>query len=276
MLQDIFPNKLDNHFEKKEPTDKSLCVAVNNNSILLMEEEHIRFPKYEDLKFEIESYIYLFSLDDEDFFLVELGTDDVLGCEYVSMQEFRKKNEKKYLFAGMTAYHLYVWYRDNRFCGRCGAHMIHGDKERMMKCGKCGNSVYPKIMPAVIVGVLKNDKILVTRYCGRAYRGYALIAGFTEIGETAEETVIREVREETGISVKNIRYYKSQPWGIAQDLLLGYFCEADGDDEIKIDKSELSEAEWIGRDELDIKYEDVSMTNEMLVMFKEGKIQVEK
>ena len=76
-------------------------------------------------------------------------------------------------------------------------------------------------MPAVIVAVTNGDKILVTRYKGRPYRGYALIAGFCEIGETGEETVAREVFEEAGVKVKNIRYYTTQPWGIAQDLLLG-------------------------------------------------------
>ena len=81
----------------------------------------------------------------------------------------------------------------------------------MMRCSACGNTVYPKIAPAVIVGVINGDKILLTKYNGRAYKKYALIAGFTEIGETAEETVAREVMEEAGIKVKDITYYKSQP-----------------------------------------------------------------
>ena len=74
-----------------------------------------------------------------------------------------------------------------------------------------------------------------TKYAGRQYTRYALIAGFTEIGETMEETVQREVLEEVGLKVKNITYYKSQPWGFAGDMLLGFFCELDGSDEIKMD-----------------------------------------
>ena len=144
--------------------------------------------------------------------------------------------------------------------------------ERMMHCEKCNNKIYPKIMPAVIVGVISGDKILVTRYKGRPYKGYALIAGFTEIGETAEETVAREVMEETGVKVKNIRYFGSQPWGIAQDLLMGFFCEADGDTEIKIDENELSWGSFISRDELDIEDEDVSLTNRMLYLFSKGMV----
>ena len=80
-----------------------------------------------------------------------------------------------------------------------------------------------KIAPAVMVGVTNGDKILMTNYAGREYKKYARIAGFTEIGETAEQTVEREVMEEVGLHVKNIRYYKSQPWGYDSDLLLGYF-----------------------------------------------------
>lgn len=272
MLHEIYPSVLDNHFEKREPKDDALCISINNGAILLVEEEEICFPRYGDIKFEVGSYVYLFSLDETEFYMVEMLSGDILGCSYVPMSVFRKMKPKNYLYAGMTAYHLYVWYRDNRFCGRCGGKLVHSDKERMLHCDKCGNSIYPKIMPAVIVAVTKGDSILVTAYRDRPYKGYALIAGFTEIGETAEETVAREVMEEAGIMVKNIRYYASQPWGIAQDLLLGYVCEADGDDEIIIDENELSFAKWIKRSELEVKNEDVSMTNDMLVKFKEGKI----
>ena len=93
--------------------------------------------------------------------------------------------------------------------------------QRMLQCPCCANMVFPKIAPAVIVGVTHGDKILMTKYAGREYKRYALIAGFTEIGETAEETVKREVMEEVGLTVKNIRYYKSQPWGFDSNLLLG-------------------------------------------------------
>ena len=93
-------------------------------------------------------------------------------------------------------------------------------------------------MPAVIVGICNNDKILVTKY-RTGFAHYALVAGFTEIGETLEETVQREVLEETGLRVKNIRYYKSQPWGIVDDILAGFYCDVDGETDIHMDESEL-------------------------------------
>ena len=85
--------------------------------------------------------------------------------------------------------------------------------------------IFPKIAPAVIVALTHGNKILLTKYAAtRDYKKYALIAGFVEIGETVEETVEREVMEEVGLKVKNLRYYKSQPWGYDSNVLMGYFC----------------------------------------------------
>ena len=139
-----------------------------------------------------------------------------------------------------------------------------------MKCPSCGRTIYPRIIPAVIVGVINGDKILLTKYAGRDVPFYALIAGFTEIGETFEETVKREVMEEAGIRVKNIRYYKSQPWGIVDDLLAGFYCDVDGDPTIHMDKNELKEAGWHTRDEIVLQPTDHSLTNEMMTRFKNG------
>jgi NAD+ diphosphatase len=144
--------------------------------------------------------------------------------------------------------------------------MLH-QKERALTCSCCGHVIYPRINPAVIVGVIKGNCLLITRY-RTGYAHNALVAGFTEIGETAEETVQREVMEETGIRVGNIRYYKSQPWGMAQDLLMGFFCEADGDSEIHMDQNELKYAEWVRREDIVLQPNDLSLTNEMMKVFK--------
>ena len=99
---------------------------------------------------------------------------------------------------------------------------------------------------------------------------YALIAGFTEIGETLEETVQREVMEEVGLKVKNIRYYKSQPWSFSSTLLCGFFCEVGGDTEITLDTEELSVGEWFDRDNIPVEDDGVSLTREMIGVFKIG------
>ena len=149
--------------------------------------------------------------------------------------------------------------------------MTHSTNERAMKCA-CGYTAYPRIMPAVIVGVKNGDSLLLTKYrTGFAHN--ALIAGFTEIGETAEETVAREVMEEAGIRVKNITYYKTQPWGIAGDLLIGYYCDLDGDPSITMDKGELKYAAWVKREDIQLQPDNASLTNEMMMMFKNGIIR---
>lgn len=110
----------------------------------------------------------------------------------------------------------------------------------MMYCPECRITEYPKISPAVIVGVTHGNKLLMSKYANRDFNKYALIAGFTEIGETIEETVRREVMEEVGLKVKNIRYYKSQPWSFTDTLLFGFFAELDGDETITLDREELA------------------------------------
>ena len=141
----------------------------------------------------------------------------------------------------------------------------------MLKCPVCGNEVYPKIAPAVIVAVTSGEKLLLTKYSGRVYKRYALIAGFTEIGETAEETVEREVMEEVGLRVKNIRYYATQPWGTDSNLLIGYFADLDGDPDITLDHDELAVAEWFDREDIPIGNDQISLTLDMVQAFREGR-----
>ena len=141
-----------------------------------------------------------------------------------------------------------------------------------MRCDHCGNTVYPTISPAVIVGVIHGDKILMTKYADkRDGTRYSLIAGFAEIGEAIEETVRREVMEEVGVKVRNIRYYKSQPWPFSSSLLLGFFCDLDGDERIAMDGTELSEAEWVNREDMHIEDDGISLTYEMMAHFQNNR-----
>ena len=120
------------------------------------------------------------------------------------------------------------------------------------------------------VAVSDGERLLVSRYRDRPFRGWALIAGFVEIGETLEDTVRREVLEETGLRVKNLRYYKSQPWSFSDTLLAGFYCDLDGSDAIRIEEDELSEALWLPRGEIPPRGNDVSLTAEMMERFRLG------
>jgi len=189
------------------------------------------------------------------------------------MRLLRRCCPRELCFAGMTAWHLYNWYENHRFCGKCGKPVRHHDTLRALQCDGCGNLIFPVIAPAVIVAVIHGDKILVTRYAGREFKGMALIAGFCEIGERAEDTVRREVMEEAGVRVKNLRYFDSQPWGFASNLLLGFFCELEGSDQIHIDEEELESACWISREELEpVPDRELSLTGTMIEHFRQGKV----
>ncbi len=270
MIQDISPSRLDNGFFSCSPGDDDPVFIFDNEGRALVKTQDgvLVFPVAADVKGR--ETLYLFSVDDRRFFLV--WPSDVFlkeGFEYRSVRDVRELGACREVFAFFTAYHLWRWYADNVYCGRCAGKLSPGTKERSLVCGSCGNTVYPRINPAVIVGVTKGDCLLLTKY-RRGFAHNALVAGFTEIGETLEETVKREVMEETGVEVDNIRYYKSQPWGMAQDILVGFFCDAVGEGEIHMDENELKYAQWVRRHDIELQPNNLSLTNEMMMRFKEG------
>ena len=272
MIQDIDLSRLDNTFTPYAPRaeDSVLLFDKDGRLLVCLRDGEIRFTAGKDVP--AGSAVYLFSVDEQRYFCVRAPAEDPLpGFEFRSVRELRDiTGGGKELFAAFTAYHLWKWYDDNRRCGRCGEENGFHPSERALQCSCCGHVIYPRINPAVIVGVTKGDSLLITRY-RKGFAHNALVAGFTEIGETLEQTVEREVMEETGVRVHNIRYYKSQPWGIAQDLLMGFYCDADEESVIRIDSNELKYAEWVRREEIVLQPNNLSLTNEMMRMFKEGK-----
>ena len=213
MIQDISPKKLNNSYSVKSVNTNSLVVLFKGGKFLLKidnDKKEISYPLAGVLGLDIH-YTYLFSIDDEDFFYTDSEAVNIpKDFSFYDMRDLRKDYlfPKHYVFAAFTAFQLIEWYEGTRYCGRCGSLNENSLTERARVCPKCGKTVYPRINPAVIVGVINNDKLLLTKYrTGFAHN--ALVAGFTEIGESVEETVTREVMEETGLKVKNIRYYKS-------------------------------------------------------------------
>lgn len=270
MLQNIMPKKLDNHYSSDiVPESNSIVFHFKNNEVLI-NDNMSEFPTYNELKPEYA--IYLFSIDNIRFFLIsDFNFTQLNGYSYKSIRQIRRsKNIKKEnFFALFTAYHLSEWYNANRYCGYCGKKTEPYHLERAIHCTSCGKIIYPRINPAVIVGVTNGNKLLITRYAkNRGVTTDALVAGFTEVGETLEETVCREVMEEVGIKVKNIHYYKSQPWGFSGGILAGFFCEVDGSDVITLDETELSSAVWTDKIDIIGQNDDYSLTNEMMMYFK--------
>jgi len=276
MIQDIYPHRLRNEFIPARPVDpEGLLFCFDGDCVLCaIVNDCVALPRVKDIPSDAERR-YLFALDDAPSYLdMEEGTGrSASGMEWVPVRMLRRRAQgpREVIFAAWTAFQLYNWYRDNRFCGRCGGQTVLAPDERAVMCPACNRRIYPRIIPAVIVGVINGDEILMTKYRGRDIPYYALIAGFTEIGETLEQTVAREVMEEAGLRVKNIRYYKSQPWAIVDDLLAGFYCDVDGSTEIHMDATELKEAVWVRREDVAGQPNDFSLTNEMMLVFRDGK-----
>ena len=265
MLQDLAFGCLENEYRHAVPSEDSVGLYFLNGQVLLRRDsdDTLHLPPVVNAKH------YVFRMEGRDYFLCD-APESMEGFAYEPVRTLRQLVSKEVCYAIMTGWHLHNWYSANRFCGRCGKPTVHDDKERMLRCPDCGNMIFPKISPAVIVAVTNGDKLLLSKYAGRAYTRYALLAGYTEIGETIEQTVHREVMEEVGLKVKNLRYYKSQPWGVDGNVLMGFYCDVDGDDTIRIDENELSMAAWYDRNALPAKDDGISLTREMIRTFEEG------
>ncbi len=280
MIQDIAPHIYHNEYKPIPPTpDCHFFYFEGNNALVHVDGLDITFPRFQDypeVSLELSSdLIYLFSIDEKPFYLCrQKPAAENPYFQMATTRYFRDCNPQWLDFAGITAHQLYLWYDSHHFCGHCGSKLVHSDKERMMQCPNCGLMEYPKISPAVIVGVIHNNKILMSKYAGRVGTQYALIAGFAEIGETIEETVHREVMEEVGLKVKNLHYYKSQPWSFSSTLLMGFFVELDGDDdEIILDTQELATAGWFTPEDAPPQSNNMSLTSEMIWQFKKGLVE---
>lgn len=144
---------------------------------------------------------------------------------------------------------LLDWHENHKFCGRCGGTTEQVPQEYSFKCTSCSLYFYPRISPCVIVLIKKGDQCLLAKGAHRTSNFYSTLAGFMEPGETPEQAVKREVWEETGIKVKNIRYFGSQSWPFPSQLMLGYIADY-RDGEITINPDEIEDAQWFHFDEL--------------------------
>lgn len=268
MIQDIAPHQFDNHFKKILVDDQSYILAYQGKNALVKKQgDKIQCPQFKDLSIDTKKTTYLFSIDNEPYFLA-MDVSAQNGFTYQTLRPITRSTPRHFGFAYATGFHLYDWYRNRIFCGRCGTPLIPSDTERALVCPKCGVIEYPRIFPAVIIALTHDDKIMLAKYPGGQKQ--VLLAGFVEIGETLEQTVAREVYEEVGLHVKNIRYYKSQPWGIVSDVLAGFYCDLKYEEELQVDTNELACANWVARKDLQYGKEnlDGSLTSEMIYRFK--------
>lgn len=267
MLQEIAPLAFDNRFRRSVPGAGDAVLCCDAGGVLASLEGGLRLPCAEDVPGA--AFTYLFSVGGRPVYLADAVQPAALeGFTYQPLSALRRAQPKAAAFAAVTGHQLYRWYKMRAYCGVCGSRTSLSDTERAIVCPACGHTEYPMIMPAVIVGIVDGDRLLVTRYANRPQTGWALVAGYAEIGEPLEDTVRRETQEEVGLRLKHISYYRSQPWPFSGSLLMGFYAELDGPDTVTLGDGELAQAEWLRRHAIDLPFEDVSLTNEMICRFR--------
>lgn len=182
---------------------------------------------------------------------------------------FYTLEENEFWLAG-RAFQTVYFHHHHLYCGVCGSPTKINGNEFARSCTVCKELFYPQQAPAVIMAVIRDDKILLARSKRFPTKMYSVLAGFVEPGESLEECVKREVREECGIDIKNIKYFSSQPWPFPNSLMIGFTSEWESG-EIKIDEKEIIEAGWFARDCLPEIPDKVSIARKLIDWFVEQK-----
>ncbi len=195
---------------------------------------------------------YLGTLDGLHCFAAFYNQPEAPEVERFEWQTLRsllgRVSEEVFQLAG-RALQITRWYKDHQYCGACGSSTREGTSDRALVCSSCEQRFYPRISPCVIGLVIKGDQCLLARGTRTPEGVFTTLAGFVEPGETAEQAFAREVKEEVGVSIENIRYQYSQPWPFPGQLMLGFYADyARGD--LVLDESEIIEAGWFDTDNL--------------------------
>ncbi|PHV69501.1 NAD(+) diphosphatase [Sporanaerobium hydrogeniformans] len=183
--------------------------------------------------------------------------------EWVYLNDASWIGDKNFFFTCVRGRTFLNWHHASRFCGYCGEQTTFKEDERAKRCLGCGNVSYPHIAPAIIVGVTKGDKLLLAHNANFPEGLYSIIAGYVEQGESLEQAVRREVEEEVGIKVKNIKYYGSTPWYNGDSLMLGFTAEYESG-EITVDHEEIVDANWYDKDNFPILPSPISIAHQII------------
>lgn len=237
---------------------RGLVFAITGASLHVMKTPSVAVPEA-----DVDDDLYLGDLDGRPCFARLEPTAGLPGAEPMPLRQlFGTLTDEEFGIAG-RALGLLAWDRDHRFCGRCGAATARSTSERVRTCTPCGHASYPRLSPAVIVLVERDGRCLLARNARTKMPFFSTLAGFVEVGETLEQTVAREIREEAGIELTEIRYFGSQPWPFTGSLMIGFTARwAAGD--IVEDPTEILEAGWFAPAELPVVPPKLSIARELI------------
>ena len=276
MIQDIAPHHFNNQYENREICDRDSVIVLKDSQLLFTDQNGIRrFPLYCETEqgSRKERPVFLFKVDDHAYYSMEKVSFTV-NTVTEDISRIRQFTDPVLAMASITAVQLIRWRRSRKYCSVCAAPMIDSPTERARICPHCHHTEYPVISPCIIVAVIdrQKGKLLIVRSHTNTVR-YALVAGYVEIGETLEEAVRREVKEETGLDICNIRYYGSQPWAFSSTQMMAYTADLDGDPALHIQQSEIREAYWVLPEELDPLDRTVSIGHTLIEQFRRKELR---
>lgn len=252
--------------------ERSLWFAFRRNRLLVhIEEGKANVPCLADLsELGLQSVRrqFLGELDGQTCFSAELDDGAIAPGDWSfhGLRGLYNLLPEELFWVAGAAVQIVDWDRTHQFCGRCGARTGDKKQERAKECPRCGLISYPRISPAIIVLVEKDDTLLLARSHRHPTGMYSVLAGFVEPGETLEATVAREIREEVGIQVKDIRYFGSQPWPFPNSLMIAFTCKYLAGD-IMLEEEEIADAGWYKVDELPLIPPEISIARRLIDWF---------
>jgi NAD+ diphosphatase len=277
MIHEILPHQFNNKYQSdiNIGEDDYIFHFKGNSLLLKLIGNKYVIPRRKEITglTDKTKSTFLFSFNDIPCFLIwECPESFTSQFTYKEINFFRTFKQKEIAWISIVAFQLMNWFSLNKYCGKCGSKTEEKSDERAIICPNCNTTVYPKISPAIIVAIVCNEKILLAHNSNFPDNWHSLIAGYADIGESLEEVVIREVKEEVGLDVKNIRYYKSQPWPYSGSMMIGFIAEADNKQIIKVDNQEITEASWYSRGNLPNHPTNISIAGEIIEKFEQGQL----
>ena len=250
------------------PPPGALCFAFRGAELLVADADGaVRIPRADEA-----------GLDGDGVVWVDAGELGGLPCVAVSLSDgvaapagmrfarlrglYARMPADVYRMAGRAS-EIVEWERAHRFCGRCGGRTAPSGEALARRCTGCGSLHYPRLSPAVLVSVTRGDRILLARSAHFPPGMFSTLAGFVDPGESLEETVTREVREEVGLEIANVRYFGSQPWPFPSSLMVAFTAEHAGG-ELAPDPAEIEEAGWYGVDEIPVVPPGISLARALI------------
>jgi NAD+ diphosphatase len=234
--------------------EQALWFAFQGEKLLVLEDAPDRVPLAgdpEEFGLDVLFRLEIGELDGHACWTVEVDPDAGPPATMVfrDLRSFFFEVDEDFFGMAGRAKQIVGWHATHRFCGRCGGETERVPKEIAMRCTQCGMMHFPRLSPAAIVLVRRGDRILLAHSPGFPKGLYSVLAGFVEPGESIEEAIVREVREEVGIEVTNVRYFGSQPWPFPNSLMIGFTADYMGGD-LNPQPGEIEDAGWYTADDL--------------------------